>query len=118
VTDFVTDVSGITYSHIKNAPKEEQVIQEIKKRMLNKVVVGHTTAKDLEICHLKGWKGIRKAIDIADCSAYSPGGKRLSLKNLALSHLGKGIQEGWHSSLEDAKATMQLFLKNKHLILK
>lgn len=118
ITDFVTEVSGITYSHIKNAPNEDHVIPEIKRKMLNKIVIGHTVDKDLSVCGLKEWTGFKKVIDIADAHAYSPGGKRLALKRLAFNHLGKVIQEGWHSSVEDAQATMQLFLKNKQEILK
>lgn len=43
VTDFVTHVSGITFSHIKNAPPQHKVLAEIKKLLINKIVVGHTT---------------------------------------------------------------------------
>lgn len=47
ITDFVTDVSGITYGHIKNAPNQDHVIPEIKRKMLNKIIIGHTVDKDL-----------------------------------------------------------------------
>lgn len=90
----------------------------MKKLMLNKIIVGHTTLKDLEVCGLKNWNGFKSIIDIADAQVYSPGGKRVALKKLALIHLGKTIQEGWHSSVEDANIAMQLFLKNKDSILK
>jgi|688.fasta_scaffold327896_1 hypothetical protein len=81
--------------------------------MLNKIVIGHTIDKDLEVCGLKKWTGFKKIIDIADTHPYSPAGKRISLKKLSYNNLGKVIQEGWHSSVEDANATMQLFLKHK-----
>jgi DNA polymerase III epsilon subunit-like protein len=109
----VTEISGITYSHIKNAPNQDHVVEQIKKKMLNKIVIGHTIAKDLEVCGLKNWSGFKKVIDIAEAHVYSPGGKRVALKKLSFNHLGKVIQEGWHSSFEDATATMDLFLKNK-----
>lgn len=47
ITDFVTEVSGITYGHIKNAPNQDHIIGEIKKKMLNKIIIGHTVEKDL-----------------------------------------------------------------------
>lgn len=81
--------------------------------MLNKIIIGHTVDKDLSVCGLKDWTGFKKIIDIADAPMYSPGGKRLGLKKLAYNHLGRNIQDGWHSSSEDATATMQLFLKHK-----
>jgi hypothetical protein len=40
------------------------------------------------------------------------------LKNLSLRFLGKKIQEGQHSSTEDAQATMSLFLLRRKEILK
>lgn len=81
--------------------------------MMNKIIIGHTVDKDLTVCGMKDWKGFKQVIDIADAHIYSPGGKRLALKRLSYNQLGKVIQEGWHSSLEDANVTMQLFLKNK-----
>lgn len=92
VTDYVTEISGITFKHIKNAPKQDEVVAEIKKKLLHKILVGHTIEKDLEVCGLKGWKGMKDTIDVSDCKLYSPGGKRISLKNLSYAHLGKTIQ--------------------------
>ena len=78
----------------------------MKKKLLNKICIGHTIEKDLAVCGLKNWNGLKAVIDIADFKIYSPGGKRISLKNLSYAHLGKTIQEGWHSSIEDAQATI------------
>jgi DNA polymerase III alpha subunit (gram-positive type) len=47
ITDYVSDISGVTFTHIKNAPNEETVLQEVKKLLYNKTVVGHTVNKDL-----------------------------------------------------------------------
>lgn len=60
--------------------------------MLNKIVVGHTIFKDLEVCGLKNWSGFKKVIDIAEAHVYSPGGKRVALKKLSFNHLGRVIQ--------------------------
>jgi len=43
----VTDISGITYTHIKNAPSQKDVIESAKKILYNKIIVGHTIWKDL-----------------------------------------------------------------------
>jgi hypothetical protein len=37
---------------------------------------------------------------------------------MALSFLNKNIQSGWHSSVEDATVTMDLFKLNKKKMLK
>ena len=92
ITDYVTEISGITFKHIKNAPSEVEAMKEVKKKLLNKICIGHTIKKDLEVCGLKDWNGLKSIIDIADYKTYSPGGKRISLKNLSYAHLGKTIQ--------------------------
>jgi hypothetical protein len=46
------------------------------------------------------------------------GSKVVSLKRMALSFLNKNIQSGWHSSVEDATVTMDLFKLNKKKMLK
>jgi inhibitor of KinA sporulation pathway (predicted exonuclease) len=54
---------------------------------------------------------------IRDTSLYAPFrnkvGKASKLKNLALEHLAMNIQEGHHSSVDDAIAAMKLFQLHK-----
>ena len=64
ITDYVTNISGITYTHIKNAPSEKEVIEKVKKLVYNKILIGHTIWKDLEVSGLKDWKGYKALIDI------------------------------------------------------
>lgn len=119
ITDYVTNISGITFTHIKNAPHHQEVMKEIKKIINHKFVVGHTIAKDIEVCGLKDWKSWRGLIDIAEFELFKEkNGKLISLRNLSLKHLGKQIQDGWHSSVEDAQATINLFKIHKKAILK
>lgn len=47
ITDYVKDISGITYAHIKNAPKMNVVIEKVKRILLNKTIIGHTVWKDM-----------------------------------------------------------------------
>ena len=115
----MTNISGITYAHIKNAPTHASILAQIKKILYNKAVVGHTLWKDLEVCGLKDWKGAKATIDISEFKPYQyPNGKLISLKQLSSKFLGKSIQDERHSSLEDAVATMQLFTRSKQAILK
>ena len=53
ITDYVTEISGITYAHIKNAPSLKEVLERIKKVLYSRIIVGHTIWKDLEVCGLK-----------------------------------------------------------------
>ena len=119
ITDYLSDISGITYTHIKNAPDQQTVIAQAKKIMYNKIVVGHTVWKDLEVCGLSHWKGYKALIDINDYAEFKEtNGKLVSLKNLAARKLGKQIQDGRHSSVEDAETTLALFNLRKREILK
>jgi hypothetical protein len=73
----------------------------------------------LEVCGLKEWRGWKAVIDINEYEAYQEkSGKLISLKNLSARHLGRQIQQGRHSSLEDAEVTIALFLLKKKEILK
>lgn len=42
ITDYLTKISGITYSHIKNAPLWKDELDKVKKILVNKIIVGHT----------------------------------------------------------------------------
>jgi len=64
ITDYLTDISGVTYTHIKNAPDQQTVVEKAKKVMYNKIVIGHTIAKDFEVCGLQHWKGYKALINI------------------------------------------------------
>ena len=63
------------------------------------------------------WNGFKSLIDINKYSQYQESGKLQSLKRLASVFLEKEIQTGTHSSLQDAKATMKLFVLRKQKIL-
>lgn len=63
------------------------------------------------------WKGAKSIVDISSYTQYKEGGKVQGLKKLTSVFLGKDIQIGKHSSLQDAKATMELFKLRKDKIL-
>lgn len=64
-----------------------------------------------------GWFGFKGVIDINKFSQFQENGKLQSLKKLAFVFLEKNIQTGTHSSLQDAKVTMELFKLKKEKIL-
>jgi hypothetical protein len=68
--DYRTDVSGITYGHIKKALTWHQVKYEVEKILIRKVVVGHTLWKDLEVMDMSKWTGFKGLIDISKYSQY------------------------------------------------
>ncbi|CAI7602297.1 hypothetical protein N7527_005816 [Penicillium freii] len=113
VTDWRTHVSGIAPKHMVEARTLEHVQKEIAEIMKDRILVGHAVSNDLDALLLSHPKR-----DIRDTSKHAPyrriaGGGSPRLKMLAEEFLGITIQEGAHSSVEDARATMALYRREK-----
>ena len=113
VTDYRTAVSGITFETLQRSRTFEEVQKDVAGLLKGKILVGHAIRNDLEVLLLG-----HPLRDIRDTSKHPAfrlvvGGKTPSLKRLAKEVLGVHIQSGAHSSLEDARATMLLFRREK-----
>lgn len=113
VTDWRTHVSGVAPKHMVEARTLEQVQKDVFDILDGRVLVGHAVSNDLEALLLSHPKR-----DIRDTSKHQPfrkvaGGSAPRLKILASEFLGLNIQEGEHSSVEDARATMLLYRRDK-----
>lgn len=112
VTDWRTHVSGIKPSHMKQARTFEEAQKDVAEILKDRVVVGHALRHDFKALLLD-----HPLKDIRDTSRFAPyrklagGTPKLSL--LASQLLGLEIQSGEHSSLEDARACMLLFRRDK-----
>ena len=85
------------------------VQQEVSYLLKGRVLVGHSIKNDLKVLFLTHPKKM-----IRDTSVYKPfrsafNGKTPSLKNLSARMIGVSVQEGEHSSVQDAQATMRLY---------
>ncbi|KAM3424026.1 hypothetical protein BST61_g11423 [Cercospora zeina] len=115
IEDYRTHVSGIKPHHLKPgyARTFAQVQKDIATLLEGRILVGHALRNDLNALLLSHPKS-----DMRDTSRYpkfriESKGKPPALRNLARSELGLEIQTGEHSSVEDARATMLLFQKEK-----
>lgn len=113
VTDYRTHVSGIAAKHMKIARPLKEVQTDIAKILEDRVLIGHALRHDLAALMLS-----HPQRDVRDTSRHAPyrkiaGGSYPKLKILASELLGVEIQEGEHSSIEDARACMMLFRKDK-----
>lgn len=113
VTDWRTHVSGVSPKNMGTARSFDEVRNEIAELLKDRILVGHAIKYDLDVMMLGHPKR-----DIRDTSKFSgfrkySAGKTPSLKKLTKEVLGVEIQEGQHSSIEDARATMLLFRRHK-----
>lgn len=115
VTDYRTHVSGIEPKHLESDEaltfKEAQFKTEAIIR--GRILVGHAVYNDLQALILS-----HPALLIRDTSRYKPfrklaKGRTPGLKMLVKEILGITIQSGSHSSVEDARFTIQLYKSAK-----
>ncbi len=113
VTDWRTHVSGVSSKNMATARTFDEVQNQVAELLKGRVLVGHAIKHDLDVLILGHPKR-----DIRDTSRFSgfrkySAGNTPSLKKLAREVLGVEIQQGQHSSIEDARATMLLFRRHK-----
>ena len=119
VTDFRTKVSGVRPKDIAitndSAMNHEEVRRTMEQLLQDKILVGHALKNDLSVLMISHPKSM-----IRDTARYKPfmrpgrtGGKfrPRKLRDLVAEHLGMEIQKKGvgHSSVEDARASMELF---------
>ncbi|XP_030611005.1 RNA exonuclease 4 [Archocentrus centrarchus] len=109
VTDYRTAVSGIRPEDIKDGEDVQTVQREVAEILEGRIVVGHAIHNDLKILLLDHPKK-----KIRDTQKYKPfktivKSGRPSLKLLCKKILNVKVQEGEHSSVQDAQATMRLY---------
>ncbi|XP_068439488.1 RNA exonuclease 4 [Clinocottus analis] len=109
VTDYRTAVSGIRPEDIKNGENLQVVQREVAEILQGRIVVGHAIHNDLKILLLDHPKK-----KVRDTQKYKPFRKavksgRPALKVLCREILNVKVQQGEHSSVQDAQATMRLY---------
>lgn len=109
VTDYRTYVSGIRPEDIEKGEEFKVVQKEVNDLLTGRVLVGHSIKNDLKVLFLNHPRKM-----IRDTATYKPfrtafGGRTPSLKNLTAKMLGVNVQQGEHSSVQDAQAAVRLY---------
>ncbi|KAI4333617.1 hypothetical protein L6164_018401 [Bauhinia variegata] len=113
VVDFRTKISGIRPRDLKKGKDFWMVQKKVAELIKGRILVGHALHNDLKALLLSHPKK-----DVRDTSEYQPflkeGGKR-ALRHLAAELLGVQIQSGEHCPIEDARAAMLLYQRNREV---
>ncbi|XP_042640991.1 interferon-stimulated 20 kDa exonuclease-like 2 [Tyto alba] len=114
VVDYRTRWSGIRRQHLVNAVPFGKAQREILRILAGKIVVGHAICNDfkaLKYFHPKALTRDTSKIPLLNRKGGFPEHVAISLKRLTKELLHKDIQVGksGHSSVEDARATMELY---------
>ncbi|KAB1216552.1 RNA exonuclease 4 [Morella rubra] len=111
VVDFRTEISGIRPQDLRKAKDFWVVQKKVAEIIKERILVGHALHNDLKVLLLSHPKK-----DLRDTSEFQPflreGGRR-ALRHLAAQFLGVQIQNGEHCSIQDARAAMLLYQKNR-----
>ncbi|XP_069140825.1 uncharacterized protein [Argopecten irradians] len=113
VTDYRTWVSGVREEDLLTGVEFSEACKTLAEMIKGRVLVGHALKNDLKVLYLSHPKKL-----IRDTSKYKPfrqmfDGKTPSLKKLTAKVLDIDVQEGEHSSVQDAQATMRLYTMYK-----
>ncbi|NXF56035.1 I20L2 protein, partial [Oceanites oceanicus] len=114
IVDYRTRWSGIRRQHMVNAVPFGKAQREILRILSGKIVVGHAIYNDfkaLKYFHPKALTRDTSKIPLLNRKGGFPENTAISLKRLVKELLHKDIQVGksGHSSVEDARATMELY---------
>lgn len=107
VKDYLTHITNITAFQLNNSHSLDHFLPVIQRLLANKVVVGHTIEYDFEA--LRMIHDNKLVRDISLFSFFRNGKFRTGLRELSRKFLSINIQEGRHSSAEDARATLELY---------
>jgi RNA exonuclease 4 len=108
ITDYRTDITGITFSDLENAMDYEKCRKTILKLFKGKILIGHGLDNDFDVLNYQHPKNL-----IRDTSKYkffqTNINQPFSLKYLSEKYLGKEIQTNIHDSIEDSRAVLGLY---------
>ncbi|WWC60463.1 uncharacterized protein I303_103035 [Kwoniella dejecticola CBS 10117] len=109
VTDWRTWISGVRESDVVGAPSFEEVQKQVAELCEGRIVVGHAVDNDLKILLLSHPSPLIRNTQRCKMLREKAKSKHPGLKKLSEMELGIRIQQGSHSSVTDARATMGLY---------
>ncbi|KAG9292512.1 hypothetical protein G9A89_002165 [Geosiphon pyriformis] len=112
VTDYRTPFSGVTPELLESAPLFDEVKIQVENLLKDRILIGFALQHDLKVLEIRHPMILTRNIQLyKNFRKMSRVGRYPSLKFLAKEILGIKIQENAHDSVEDARATMELYRK-------
>ncbi|TFL04853.1 ribonuclease H-like domain-containing protein, partial [Pterulicium gracile] len=109
VVDYRTQWSGIRPADMVHAHPFEEVQKRVADLLQDRILIGHAVYNDLKALLLAHPRSYTRDTQHLAYKHKVVKGKRPALRNLVKQELGVAIQEGEHSSVTDARATIAIF---------
>jgi RNA exonuclease 4 len=113
IVDYRTQWSGIRPADMVHARPFEEVQQKVANILKDRILIGHAIFNDLRALLLDHPRQYLRDTQHLAYKHKVVKGKRPALRNLVKQELDLVIQEGEHSSVTDARATMAIFRLHK-----
>ena len=107
VKSYLTEFSGLTALNTSRAPTFEDEKAKIAEILKGKTIVGHSLGMDRKVLTLE-WES-KMQRDISNFPIFKKNSRKVKLKTLSEKFLRLEIQHGRHSSVEDARAALELY---------
>ncbi|XP_063584987.1 RNA exonuclease 4-like isoform X2 [Penaeus indicus] len=110
VVDYRTKYSGIREADLKYGEDFSHVRKQVLELLKGRILVGHALKHDLQALSITHPRALTRDTSMYKGFRSKFEGKTPSLRKLSMKFLGMKIQEGEHNSVEDAQATMSLYM--------
>ncbi|KAF9444113.1 hypothetical protein P691DRAFT_796790 [Macrolepiota fuliginosa MF-IS2] len=113
VVDYRTQWSGIREKDMVGAKPFPEVQKQVADMLKDKILIGHAVHNDLKALLLSHPRQSTRDTQVYARKFNLTKSKRIALRVLVKEQLGLTIQEGEHSSVTDARATMAIYRIHK-----
>jgi RNA exonuclease 4 len=113
VVDYRTSITGITKETLRRRGEPVKVVRSrVVEILKDKIVIGHAVHHDFEALDIPRPEDSNVRDTVTNSALRPPNRKQTpSLRLLSEYWLDKTVQEGSHSSIEDARTAMMLYKK-------
>ncbi|KAH9933531.1 ribonuclease H-like domain-containing protein [Amylocystis lapponica] len=109
VVDYRTQYSGVRASDMIHARPFAEVQKQVAGLLEDRILVGHAIHNDLKVLLLSHPRQMIRDTQVCAFKHKLTRSNRIALRHLVQQELGITIQDGEHSSVTDARATMAVY---------